>query len=57
MNPKLTQYLSGVLRNQAEEKSVFEPKEYETRIDDLKDPKMNQFLIDGKYALRLDEII
>lgn len=57
MNPKLTQYLSGVLRNQAEEKSVFEPREYETRTDDLKDPKMNQFLINGKYALRLDEII
>ena len=57
MNPKLTQYLSVVLRNQIEERSAFEPKEYESRIHDLNDPKMNQFLIDGKYALRLDEII
>lgn len=57
MNPKLTQYLSVVLRNQVEEKSAFEPRKYESRIYDLNDPKTNQFLIDGKYALRLDEII
>jgi hypothetical protein len=57
MNPNLTQYLSEVLRNEVAENISSESRVYETRVDYLNDQKKNQFLIDVKYALRLDEII
>ena len=57
MKPNLTQYLSLVLRNEVEKKTASESRDHETCVQFLNDQKMNQFLIDGKYALRLDEII
>lgn len=57
MNANLTKYLSDVFRNEVQDKIVFKSEQHESRIPNLNDPKLNQFLVDGKYALRLDEII
>ena len=57
MNHKLTKYLSDVFRNEVQEKSFAGLKEHESKHASLRDPKINLFLLDRKYALRLDEII
>ena len=57
MNTNLTKYLSGVLRNEVQNKTTSESKGYEPKIPNPNDPRVNQFLLDRKYALRLDEII
>jgi hypothetical protein len=57
MNPDATQYLSLVLRNKVAEKAASESQDHENSHQYLNDQKMNQFLIDGKFTLRLDEII
>jgi len=57
MNASLVKYLSGVLRNEVQSKTASESKVYEPRVPNLNDSRVNQFLLDGKYALHLDEII
>ena len=57
MSTNLTKYLSDVFRNEIQDKTSLEPKEGQSKIAYLNDPKINQFLLDGKYDLRLDEII
>ena len=57
MNATLTKYLSDVLRNEVQDTNASESKRNESRIPALNDSKVSQFLIDRKYALRLDEII
>ncbi|WP_161484708.1 hypothetical protein [Polynucleobacter yangtzensis] len=57
MNHQLTKYLSDVFRNEVQEKSFTGLKEHESKDDSLRDPKINHFLLDRKYTLRLDEII
>ena len=57
MNPNHTQYLSLVLRNKVLEKTTSDSQDHENSVQYLNDQKMHQFLIDGKFALRLDEII
>ncbi|MBU3557227.1 hypothetical protein ICN18_06245 [Polynucleobacter sp. Ross1-W9] len=57
MNTNLTKYLSDVFRNEVKDKTAIESKELKSSIAPLKDSKLNHFLLDRKYALRLDEII
>ena len=57
MNHKLTKYLSDVFRNEVQEKSFVGSKEHESKGTSLRDPKINHFVLDRKYTLRLDEII
>ena len=57
MNTNLTKYLSDVFRNEVQDKTTLESKEYKPSIPTLKDPKIKHFLLDRKYALHLDEII
>jgi hypothetical protein len=57
MNTNLTKYLSGVLRNEVQNKTVTESNEQEPRMPNLNDARVDQFLLDRKYSLRLDEII
>jgi hypothetical protein len=57
MNATLTKYLSDVLRNEVQDMAASAAKQNESRIPTLNDSKVSQFLIDRKYALRLDEII
>jgi hypothetical protein len=57
MNTNLVKYLSGVLRNEVQNKTVPESKGCEPSMPNLNDSRVNQFLLDGKYALHLDEII
>lgn len=57
MNHKLTKYLSDVFRNEVQEKPFAGLKEHESKDASLRDPKLNHFLLDRKYTLRLDEII
>ena len=57
MNTNLTQYLPDVFSNEVQEKPPLDTGEVKPKIAYLNDRKINQFLIDGKYALRLDEII
>jgi len=57
MNANLVKYLSGVLRNEVQNKAAPESKVREPSMPNLNDSRVNHFLIDGKYALHLDEII
>jgi hypothetical protein len=57
MNANLTKYLSDVFRNDVKENTRLENKQAETEIAYLNDRKNNPFVVDGKYTLRLDEII
>lgn len=57
MNEKLAKYLSDVFRNEVQNKSSLDFKESELKVGVLTDPKINHFLVDGKYSLRLDEMI
>ena len=57
MNSNLTQYLSDVFRKEPQNNSSLELKESDVNLRYLNDRKLNHFLVDGKYTLRLDEII
>jgi hypothetical protein len=57
MNATLTKYLSDVLRNEVQDMTASDSKRNEPGIPTLNDSKVSQFLIDRKYALRLDEVI
>jgi len=57
MNSNLTQYLSHVFRKEPQNNSSLELKESDVNLRYLNDRKLNHFLVDGKYTLRLDEII
>ena len=57
MNTNFTKYLSDVFRNEVKNKTAIESNECKSSSPPLKDSKLNHFLLDRKYALRLDEII
>lgn len=57
MSTNLTQYLSEVFRKEVKNNCELEPKENVDSLRYLNDRKLNHFLVDGKYTLRLDEII
>ena len=57
MNANLVKYLSGVLRNEVQNKTDTEPNGQEPRMPNLNDARVDQFLLDRKYSLRLDEVI
>lgn len=57
MKANLTKYLSDVFRNEVQDKAVLKSQQHESTHTHLNDPKVKQFLVDRKYALRLDEII
>jgi len=58
MNTSLTKYLSGVLRNEVEYTGAIEPKESNLQASAyLLDRNINQFIVDKKFSLRLDEVI
>jgi len=58
MNPSLTKYLSDVFRNEVPRDLTPElKKNAEQASPELIDRNINQFLLDKRYSLRLDEII
>jgi hypothetical protein len=57
MSANLNEYLSKVFRNEVQDKTAFESEALEVGISHFNDSKINQFLIDRRYSLRLDEII
>lgn len=57
MNANLTKYLSDVFRKEVKNNSALESRENDANLRYLNDRKLNHFLVDGKYTLRLDEII
>lgn len=57
MDTNLTKYLSDVFRKEVQNNSAYESKENDATLRYLNDRKLNHFLVDGKYTLRLDEII
>ena len=58
MNANLTKYLSDVFRNEVQGGDVLESKNEEVQAGTrIVDKKINQFVLDNRFALRLDEII
>jgi len=58
MNKNLTKYLSDVFRNEVSSKDIREPLESNIQSSPhLVDRNINQFIVDKKFSLRLDEII
>jgi hypothetical protein len=58
MNKNLTKYLSDVFRNEVPSKDIREPLESNIQSSQhLVDRNINQFIVDKKFSLRLDEII
>jgi hypothetical protein len=58
MNTSLTKYLSDVLRNEVEHTVAIDPKESNLQARAyLLDSNINQFIVDKKFSLRLDEVI
>jgi len=57
MNANFNKYLSEVFRNEVQDKTKFESQEHQVGISHFNDSKINQFLVDRRYSLRLDEII
>jgi len=57
MNANLTKYLSDVFRKEPQDDATLEPSKSEASLRYLSDRKLNHFLVDGKYTMRLDEII
>jgi hypothetical protein len=57
MNANLTKYLSDVLRNEVEHTVAIDPKEsnLQSRAYFL-DRNINQFVVDKRFSLGLDEI-
>jgi len=58
MNANLTKYLSDVFRKEVQDSDALESKNKEVQAGaHIVDKKINQFVIDNRFALRLDEII
>ena len=58
MNATLTKYLSGVLRNEVERSVDLETKESNLQVKPyLLDRNINQFVVDKRFSLRLDDVI
>ena len=58
MNANLTKYLSDVFRNEVEHDATLEPKEGSLqRGSYLLDRNINQFVVDKRFSLHLDEIV
>ena len=58
MNANLTKYLSDVFRKEVQDSDALESKNKEVQAaTHIVDKKINQFVIDNRFALRLDEII
>ena len=58
MNANLTKYLSDVFCNEVEHDATLEPKEGSLqRGSYLLDRNINQFVVDKRFSLRLDEIV
>ena len=58
MNANLTKYLSDVLRNEVEHTIAIDLKESNLQSRTyLLDRKINQFVVDKRFSLRLDEIV
>ena len=57
MNANLTKYLSDVLRNEVEHTVAIDSKESNLQSRTyLLDRKINQFVVDKRFSLGLDEI-
>ena len=57
MNTHLTQYLSNVFRNEVQSNAKLRPEDHGTKNNNpLIDPTINQFIVDKKFSLKLDEI-
>ena len=57
MNTHLTQYLSNVFRNEVQGNAKLRPEDQGTEKNGaLVDPNINQFIVDKKFSLKLDEI-
>jgi hypothetical protein len=58
MNSNLPKYLSDVLRNEVQHKGNLENKERNLQASGhLLDRNHNQFIVDKRFSLRLDEIV
>ncbi len=58
MNANLTKYLSDVFRNEVQGGDALESKNEEVQEGThIVDKKINQFVLDNRFSLRLDEII
>ena len=58
MNTDLTKYLSDVFRNEVRGSADLKVMNNEMQAGkDLVDSKMDQFVLDKRFSLRLDEII
>lgn len=58
MNASLTKYISDVFRNEVQKDLTLESKSNDEQVSrELFDRNVNQFLIDKRFSLRLDEII
>jgi hypothetical protein len=58
MNADLTKYLSDVFRNEVQGSASLRSINNEMQASrDLVDPKIDQFVLDKRFSLRLDEII
>lgn len=58
MNTDLTKYLSDVFRNEVQGSASLKSINTEMQATrDLVDPKIDQFVLDKRFSLRLDEII
>jgi hypothetical protein len=58
MNVNLSKYLSDVLRNEVQSYPTQASPEFNIPASDrLTDPKINQFIVDKRFSLRLDEIV
>ena len=57
MNTNLTQYLSNVFRNEVQSSAKLKAEDHGTEKNSpLMDPTINQFIVDKKFSLKLDEI-
>ena len=58
MNTDLTKYLSDVFRNEVRGSASLKSNANEMQASrDSVDPKIDQFVLDKRFSLRLDEII
>ena len=58
MNTDLTKYLSDVFRNEVRGSADLKVMNNKMQAGkDLVDPKIDQFVLDKRFSLRLDEII
>jgi hypothetical protein len=57
MNENLTKYLSDVFRNEVQSTTSESNNNHEKVSGHLVDKNTNQFILDRRFSLRLDEII